>query len=771
MATIVGMLAAALLRQGAFYPATSFGLALVATAVLIRCLVSNRDRAARTVAVAVGVLAGWWLARALSAHTPSAFLPLGASMLAFLAAFLAVRLLVQGDRERVAIAIVALSTILAISGVAGVLARSSSLATLTGTVWRASSTLTDPEATALVCGIGAILALTLELRRPLVRVALCFCVTGLLATQSHWLLLAVGLAVPFIPVRRWPAAIWPLATGVTAGLAVIASSSGSRQGWLAVGVAGLAVIGSALPVPMPIARPVVAAAVVLLLAAGTVVLALHLPMTGSPRIPLAQNQTLSWTSSFDTWRTSVITGVGPSRVHTTSGPVGTYPGFVPDTYLTTAADGGLIALLLLLGAGAAVAGSIRRRDVLSSCAAGAVVTFAVAGSLSFAWELPAVALIGGCLAGLATDLPTVVGASVGDGEVTPAQRRVPTWTIGVWSLAAVTVIGVQMIVGDTHQAAGATPVVRSEPPASSDPAAPGRIVLTGPDPTDPFLVQVGTRDLLYTSEGTSFLNVPLWIGTGEGHWARPVDVLPKLPGWAEGGLTWAPDVHRVAGGWALYFSALVKGIDPPTHCIGSAFATSPLGPFVPTQRPFICQLDHRGSIDARVFDAPGNRLIMLWKSEDNANPGVPGPDQNGPTGIYAQLLSANGRTLLGQPTKILGPTEPWEGTIVEAPDMIEAWGTYWLFFSGNWYDTPEYGIGVAACQSPMGPCTDPSPVPFLGSNEQGSGPGEESLFVGERGVYLLYNPFHANDPGPVIPRPVAMTPLGFAARGPYVAAW
>ena len=161
---------------------------------------------------------------------------------------------------------------------------------------------------------------------------------------------------------------------------------------------------------------------------------------------------------------------------------------------------------------------------------------------------------------------------------------------------------------------------------------------------------------------------------------------------------------------------------------------------------------------------------MLWKSEDNANPDVPGPDQNGPTGIYSQARSADGRDLLGQPVKIFGPTQPWEGTIVEAPDLIEAWGTYWLVFSGNWYYSTSYGIGVAACQSPFGPCTDPRPSPFLGSNFQGSGPGESSLFHDGRAEFLLYNPFRgSNDPGPVIPRPVAMVRLGFTPSGPYLA--
>ena len=175
----------------------------------------------------------------------------------------------------------------------------------------------------------------------------------------------------------------------------------------------------------------------------------------------------------------------------------------------------------------------------------------------------------------------------------------------------------------------------------------------------------------------------------------------RCPRGPTGGFTWSPDVQKVVGGWALYFSAQLAGVSPETHCIGSAFARSPAGPFVATAHPFICQLAHRGSIDARVFVEANGQLVMLWKSEDNANPNVPGPDQGGDTGIYAQALSANGRVLLGAPVKILSPSEPWESTIVEAPDMIEAQGTYWLFFSGNWFNSTELRDRGGALPEPL----------------------------------------------------------------------
>ena len=780
---VVGILAGALYLQGTFYPVDAFGMSVLALGLIAAGVAWNGDHYGLSVTVALGGLAAWWFARAVFEHAPAAFFPFGASILAFLAAYLVNRALIDRDRGRVALALVAVGALLAAAGVAGVLGRWGSLAQHVGGTWRASTTVTYVGATAVVCIVTVLLALACDLRSPLVRLAVAAGVAGLLATQTHWELVALAAGALVVPRHRWADALWPLACGAGAGVAVVATSTAPSAGAVAWVVTSGALATSMAPVWRPGSRWArrAAMAAVVVLAAGTAVAVLHFPTTGA-HPPPGQSQTVAWSSSVDTWRSSTVTGNGPHAIHTTGGAVGTYPGLVSDTYLAAGADGGVIAAVLLLASGAVVAASIRRRALLTSCAAAATVAFAVAGCVDFAWQLPAIALLGGSVAGLAavpvvrrgkgpdSDGASTSSAPSGHHPVPPRRSpRAQVSAAAAWTLIVVVVVGTQALAGDSRPAGGAARAVVTEPPHLVDTSTPGRQILTGPDPTDPFMITVGGRYFLYTSEGTSTLNVPLRTGPRPGRWSAPIDVLPVLPAWAVGGLTWAPDVHRVAGGWALYFTALVRGIDPPTHCIGAAYAHSPSGPFVATKAPFICQLDHRGTIDARVIDTPGGHLVILFKSEDNANPNVPGPDQDGPTGIYAQHLSADGRTLLGQATKILGPTEPWEGTIVEAPDMVQAWGTWWLFFSGNWYSSPEYGIGVAACQSPFGPCTDPSPTPFLGSNRQGPGPGESSLFTRDGAVSLLYNPFHANDPGPVIPRPVVMARLGFTAQGPYLA--
>lgn len=779
-AVVVGILAGALYLQGTFYPVDAFGITALALGLVAAGVAWNRDRHGASVVLTVGGLATWWFVRSLEVHSPAAFLPFGASLLAFLAGFLVLRALADRDRARSAPALVAVGAVLAASGVVGVLGRWTVLARPVAGSWHAASTLTDPAATVVVCAVVVLLALANDLHSPVARVALAAGVAGLLAAQGHWELLALGAGALAVPRDRWATALWPLACGAASGLAVVATSTGHSAGpvgWV-VGI-GAPVI-AAVRVPVPAARWARGAGVVavVVLATAVTLAVLHLP-TDARRAPTGTSQTVAWSSAVDTWRSAALTGVGPPRVHTTGGPVADYPGLEPDTYLSATADGGAVAAVLLLVAGAAVAASIRRRDLLTSCAAGASVAFAVAGCVDASWQLPAIGLLGGCTAGLAAvpvlhPPPEVTGVD-GTGGDSPDRRQVrhglrsQALAAVAWTVVVVAVVATQGLIGDARTAGGTARTVVVEPPHTTDPAAPARQILTGPDPTDPFMLRYDGRYYLYTSEGTTFLNVPLRTGPRPGVWSAPHDVLPTLPAWAAGGLTWAPDVQQVRGGWALYFTALVKGLDPPTHCVGSAFARSPSGPFVASPTPFICQLDHRGTIDARVITTPDG-LVMLSKSEDNANPSVPGPDQDGPTGIYAQRLSADGRTLLGRPTKILGPSELWEGTIVEAPDMIEEWGTWWLFFSGNWYSSPSYGIGVAACQSPFGPCSDPDPAPLIGSNLQGPGPGEASLFADGGSVWILYNPFHANDPGPVIPRPVVMARLGFTAQGPYVAA-
>lgn len=307
-----------------------------------------------------------------------------------------------------------------------------------------------------------------------------------------------------------------------------------------------------------------------------------------------------------------------------------------------------------------------------------------------------------------------------------------------------------------------------DPPVTATPSAPAQIYDLGHDVSDPFLTVWQGRYYLISNVGGpgTVMNVPVLSGPAVGQWGPMFDALPTLPSWASPGFTWGPDLHRFGSTFVLYFTALVKGSDPTMQCIGAATATSPRGPFTALANPYICQVSQGGSIDPRVFTDDDGSNWLLWKSDQNIG------GANTPTKLWSAPLTADGLAFTAPPTVILQPDLAWQGTIVESPDMVKVAGTYWLFYSGNWFNSANYAIGAARCTGPTGPCTETSSTPLVASNTQGTGPGEESVYNGPTGTWLLYNPWHSDSPKvDSRPRPVAMIRLGFGSTGPYLATW
>jgi beta-xylosidase len=291
---------------------------------------------------------------------------------------------------------------------------------------------------------------------------------------------------------------------------------------------------------------------------------------------------------------------------------------------------------------------------------------------------------------------------------------------------------------------------------------------------DPAVLEVRGRYYLYSSQ-TGFATPPVSLTTSKGstlfHWNKTIAALKTVPSWAETGFTWAPDVRFFDGRYVMYFNAWAEksmyfeagesGFSQRAQCIGVATAPSPAGPFTPVPGPpLVCQFNHHGAIDPRTFVAPDHRLYLDWKSDDNASPSYP------PTHLWAQELSKNGEHFVG-PRRLLisGSRHVWNGGLVEAPDMVYADHAYWLFYSGSWFNTPGYSIGVAKCSGPLGACRPISAQPWLTSNSQGAGPGEESLFHNEQGWWMVYNPWslYAHKY-----RSVEVAKVYFASSGPYL---
>jgi len=114
------------------------------------------------------------------------------------------------------------------------------------------------------------------------------------------------------------------------------------------------------------------------------------------------------------------------------------------------------------------------------------------------------------------------------------------------------------------------------------------------------------------------------------------------------------------------------------------------------------------------------------------------------TPVHAQLLSEDGETLIGDPTQILANDLDWEGHLIEGPFVTLQKGRYWLFYAGNDFASPAYGIGVAVADHPLGPYTKQS-EPLLKSTREWTAPGHASVAPGLDGAPQLF--FHAFHPG------------------------
>ncbi len=114
------------------------------------------------------------------------------------------------------------------------------------------------------------------------------------------------------------------------------------------------------------------------------------------------------------------------------------------------------------------------------------------------------------------------------------------------------------------------------------------------------------------------------------------------------------------------------------------------------------------------------------------------------TPVRAQRIADDGRSLLGENNIVLTNDQDWEGHLIEGPFVTYNEGRYWLFYAGNDFSTPAYGIGVAVADHPLGPYTK-QPEPLLRSTREWVAPGHASVAPGVSGKPQLF--FHAFHPG------------------------
>lgn len=114
------------------------------------------------------------------------------------------------------------------------------------------------------------------------------------------------------------------------------------------------------------------------------------------------------------------------------------------------------------------------------------------------------------------------------------------------------------------------------------------------------------------------------------------------------------------------------------------------------------------------------------------------------TPIRGQRIAEDGRSLIGESRIVLANDLDWEGHLIEGPFVTRQKDRYWLFYAGNDFSTPSYGIGVAAADHPLGPYAKQG-EPLLKSTREWTAPGHASVAPGLTGEPQLF--FHAFHPG------------------------
>ncbi len=204
---------------------------------------------------------------------------------------------------------------------------------------------------------------------------------------------------------------------------------------------------------------------------------------------------------------------------------------------------------------------------------------------------------------------------------------------------------------------------------------------------------------------------------------------------------WAPDVWRDprSGRFYLYYTV--------SQTVGVAEADGPLGMFVDRRKLF------ERAIDAHLFRDDDGRLFLYFVQ-------LPG------FRITVQTM-ATPTEPVGEPKVILKPESEWErrsGQVTEGPWMIKHHGRYYLLYSGSGADTPNYAVGYAVSDNPLGPFTRAEHNPIIHRQDGLFGPGHGCAIQDDAGRW--WHVYHQKNTERVEwSRFIALDPLWFDQEG------
>ncbi len=300
-----------------------------------------------------------------------------------------------------------------------------------------------------------------------------------------------------------------------------------------------------------------------------------------------------------------------------------------------------------------------------------------------------------------------------------------------------------LFLGLAISAVGGADPVYGQAESAPQAANPNSTLTPSVDFPDPFVMREGNVYYALATNAHGH-NIQAAVSTDLLTWTQLPDALPRLPSWASrtSRLTWSPSVLKRGEKYILYYTT--RDASSAFQCISRAVASQPAGPYEDDSKaPLVCQVSGAetlcGSIDPSPFVDANGVAYLYWKSDENSLSCQTAPR------VWVQRLNAAGLQLEGTAVSLLSMDRAWEGHIIEGPAMLLQDGSYFLFYSANWYASANYAVGYATCQTPVGPCKKVTiDEPWLKSAGSSLGPGGQEFFRDVTGQpYIAYHAWSA----------------------------
>ncbi|WP_437918988.1 glycoside hydrolase family 43 protein [Sphingobacterium sp. LRF_L2] len=197
---------------------------------------------------------------------------------------------------------------------------------------------------------------------------------------------------------------------------------------------------------------------------------------------------------------------------------------------------------------------------------------------------------------------------------------------------------------------------------------------------------------------------------------------------------WAPQVWYEKGVFYMAYTANEK--------IAIATSESPLGPFIQKeQEPLIKE---GKQIDAFILEDGDKRYLYYVKL------------QEGNRIFMAELATDYSSIVEGTEQECIHATLDWENIakapwpVTEGPTVFKYQSHYYMFYSANDFRHPNYAVGVAVADNPVGPWVKVGNEALLSIHNTGwSGTGHGDVFrVGNDWYYVCHTHFSATQVGP-----------------------